>query len=129
MNVTLGYAGVLGVWFAILSARVIQGRRTPSGPSLGDGGDPLMNRRIRGHGNFAEYVPLILVLLGGLEISGTPRWVLHSLGSGLLAGRVLHGYAFAFTENYPLGRVAGMALTLGTLLVASVLSIGRALTY
>jgi uncharacterized membrane protein YecN with MAPEG domain len=31
---------------------------------FGDGGDPEMSQAIRAHGNFAEYVPLGLILLG-----------------------------------------------------------------
>lgn len=81
---------------------------------MGDGGDAGMLRRIRGHANFAEYVPLIIVLMALVEYAGTTAWVLHVLGVVLLAARVAHGYALSFHENFPMGRVAG---TLGTLLV------------
>ena len=64
MTITLLYAGLLAIWFLVLSIRVIQGRMGPGNPSLGDGGNPVMLRRIRGHANFAEYVPLILLLMG-----------------------------------------------------------------
>src|SRR5690349_15514260 len=68
MIVTPIYAGILAILFFILSMRVIVGRGK-NGPSLGDGGDVRMQRRIRGHGNFAEYVPLILVMMAMLELS------------------------------------------------------------
>ncbi len=77
-----------------------------------------MLRRIRGHANFAEYVPLILVLMGLLELSNSPKWVLHVLGTMLLAGRLLHGYALSFTHEHVFGRSAGIALTLLSLLGA-----------
>ena len=57
MVVTPLYAGLLAIWFLVLSARVVQGRAGPGSPSLGDGGNPAMLRRIRGHANLAEYVP------------------------------------------------------------------------
>ena len=59
MFVTPLYAGLLAVWFLVLSIKVVQGRG--HGPSLGDGGDPHMLRLMRGHANFAEYVPLALL--------------------------------------------------------------------
>jgi uncharacterized membrane protein YecN with MAPEG domain len=119
MSVTLLYAGALGLWFVALTIRVVLGRSGPGNPSLGDGGNPEMLRRIRGHGNFAEYVPIVLVMLGFLELSGEPKWVLHCLGLALLLGRLLHGYALSFTANFPFGRTAGILLTLIALLGAS----------
>lgn len=126
MTVTLGYAGALGLWFLVLSIRVIQGRTGKGNPSLGDGGSPAMLRKIRGHGNFAEYVPFLLGMIGFLEISGEPKWLIHALGASLLVSRLLHGYAFSFTDNNPFGRTAGAALTLVLLLVASCLCLYRA---
>ena len=123
MNVTLLYAGTLAIWFLVLSVRVIQGRMGPGNPSLGDGGNPMMLRRIRGHANFAEYVPLILLLMGFLESSGLPRWEIHALGVTLLVGRLLHGYTFAFTKEFVFGRTAGVALTLLSLLAAGGLAV------
>lgn len=126
MTVTLGYAGALGLWFLVLSVRVILGRVGPGNPSLGDGGKTEMLRRIRGHGNFAEYVPLVLAMIGFLELSGEPKWIIHALGASLLAGRLLHGYAFSFTENNPFGRTGGVVLTLVCLFAASSLCLYRA---
>jgi hypothetical protein len=121
LTVTSLYGGLLALWFMVLSVRVILGRAGPGKPSLGDGGNPEMLRRIRGHANFAEYVPLILVLLAVLELCGTPKWQLHALGSALLAGRLLHGYAFSFTQEHVFGRSAGIALTFASLLGAGAL--------
>ncbi len=123
ITITLLYAGLLAFWFLILSIRVISGRTGKGNPSLGDGGDSNMLRRIRGHGNFAEYVPITLMLIGFLEISGQASWVIHTIGSTLLIGRVLHGYALAFTPDYVFGRSAGIALSLLALGCASMLSI------
>jgi hypothetical protein len=125
MEVALLYGGLLAIWFVVLSVRVIIGRVGPGDPSLGDGGNPVMFRRIRGHGNFAEYVPLALVLIGFLELSGSPQWQLHALGSVLFVGRILHGYALSFTNNNPSGRSAGIVATLLVLSISAVLCICR----
>jgi uncharacterized membrane protein YecN with MAPEG domain len=121
--ITLLYGGALALIFFALSIRVIQGRAGKDRPGLGDGGDPMMLRRIRGHANFAEYVPLILVLMGFLEASGVKAWQLHTIGGTLLVGRILHGYTFAFTKSSVIGRTGGILLTFVALLMAGVLAL------
>ena len=39
---------------------------------LGDGGDVALARKIRAHANFIEFVPIALLLLALLELSGLP---------------------------------------------------------
>ncbi len=118
MIVTPLYAGLLALWFMVLSIWVIMGRSGPDGVSLGDGGKAEMTRRIRGHANFAEYVPMVLVLLGVSELSAAPGWLLHAVGLSLLVGRLLHGYALSFTAHFMPGRLLGMILTFSALLLA-----------
>ena len=122
MMVTPLYAGLLVFWFLILSITVIR-RRGSGRISLGDGGNPDMLRVIRGHANFAEYVPLALLLMLMLEMSHFSIYVLHALGLTLLVARLLHGYALSFTGHFQFGRVAGAALTFLVLLVAAVLCV------
>jgi uncharacterized protein len=127
MTITMLYAGLLSLWFVVLSAKVIQGRSGPGGIGLGDGGDAKMLRVIRGHANFAEYVPLILLMIGMLEYSGASRWLVHVLGATLLVARLLHGYALSFTDKNVFGRFWGAALTLLLLVVCGALCLYRAL--
>ena len=121
MPITMHYAGALALIFFVLSVRVIQGRMGKGKPSLGDGGDNSMLRRIRGHANFAEYVPLILIMMGLLESQGSSPLVLHGLGGSLLLARVAHGYTFGFLQDSPVGRTLGASLTLLVLAAAGVL--------
>ncbi len=60
--------------------------------SVGDGGHEPLLRRMRAQANFVENVPLFLILLGGLELSGANRWGLGALALVLTAGRIGHGY-------------------------------------
>ncbi len=124
MIVTPLYAGLLVLWFLVLAWRVI--RRRGHGISLGDGGDPAMLRVIRGHANFAEYVPLALLLMAILELSNFAAYVLHGLGATLLIGRLLHGYAFSFTDRFRFGRFWGTALTFAVLIVEAALCLLQA---
>ena len=53
---------LLALFFVVLTFRVI-GKRRVARISLGDGGDRGLLRRQRAHANFAEYVPLALILM------------------------------------------------------------------
>ncbi len=102
------YAALAAVILIALSVRVIGVRRSRR-VAIGDGGDDDMARRIRAQGNFAEYVPLALVLILLLELGGAPAWQLHLLGAALILGRILH--AWSLTAHSGSGRLIGMTLT------------------
>jgi uncharacterized membrane protein YecN with MAPEG domain len=119
MIVTPIYAGLLALLFLVLSYRVILLRG--HGASLGDGGDPVLLRRIRAHGNFSEYVPFILLMMGILELSHFSTYLLHVLGITLVVARLLHAYALSFTEKFKFGRFWGTALTFALLGACGVL--------
>lgn len=123
--VTPLYAALLALWFVVLSVRVIS-LRGRHHVSLGDEDRPDLRRAIRGHANFAEYVPLALLLLLILELSRFSIYVVHLLGAVLLVGRLLHGYAFAFTQQWKFGRAAGVVLTFAVLVLASILCLYQA---
>jgi hypothetical protein len=105
--------------------RVITWRRKAR-VSLGDGGNPALQRAIRGHANFAEYVPLALLLLLILELSRFSIYVIHAIGLTLLVARLLHGYALSFTAEYKFGRYWGAVLTFVVIIVEAVLCLYQA---
>ncbi len=127
MPITALYAGLLGLVFVGLAARVIGARRAARVP-LGDGGDATLLRRIRVHANFAEYVPLSLVLLGLAEGLKTDARVLHLLGASLLLGRLLHAFGVAQAKERLAWRVAGTMTTFAVLIAAAMACIGAALS-
>lgn len=110
-QITAFYAGIAGLLFLVLSARVILFRRAHR-ISLGDGGDPAMVARIRAQGNCAEYAPLGLLLLGFAEATLWPAFLVHLLGLGLIAGRAMHAVGLSSHPQKSGLRVAGMGLTL-----------------
>ncbi|MFC7476547.1 MAPEG family protein [Dankookia sp. GCM10030260] len=106
---TARYAALLAALFLALSLRVVQLRyryRVALGAP-----HRLVERAVRAHGNWAEYVPFALVLLGLLEGMGLPSWGVHALGSALLAGRLLHAWGISREPEVLRFRSAGMALT------------------
>ena len=71
MYVTPIFAGGLTLLYVYLAVRVITTRRTVR-IGLGDGGDAEMLRCIRVHANFAEYVPIGLLLMAMAELLSAP---------------------------------------------------------
>ena len=69
MHITLIYAGLLGLLFLLLSFWVVK-RRAQFRVMIGEGEAPEMLAAIRAHGNFAEYVPLTLLLMALCELAG-----------------------------------------------------------
>lgn len=124
MIITSLYAGLLAFIFLALSARVVAVRGRVS---LGDGGDPEVLRRMRGHANFAEYVPLILVMMALLEYQQIAAWQLHAIGATLVFARVIHGIALSFTRKWFFGRFFGTVLTFTLLGVCGILCVVQGL--
>ena len=109
------YAGLLAILFFILSARTGNLRRTLK-IAVGDAGNIVLLRAMRVHANFAEYVPICLVLVLMVEGQGAAAWVVHSLGTCLLVGRIVHAYGVSQVRENLLFRIVGMVLTVTTVL-------------
>ena len=118
MHITPLYASVLAILFVALSVRTLRMRHRLK-IAVGDAGNQALLRAIRVHSNFAEYVPLSLLLISFVEMSGASALLVHFLGPCLLVGRAAHAYGVSqLNENYAF-RVAGMAMTFTTLMGAS----------
>jgi uncharacterized membrane protein YecN with MAPEG domain len=120
------YAAVLTFMFILLSARVIRMRQTAR-IGIGPGGNSRLERLMRVHANFAEYVPLALLLLGFVEMQGNPRWLLHALCLALVAGRVVHAIGVSQEREDIRLRIVGVTITFAVLAIAAVSLLGRAL--
>lgn len=119
------YAALLAALFLVLSLRVVGARRRYH-VTLGTP-HRLVERAVRAHGNFAEYVPLGLLLLGLLEGMGLPAWGVHALGTAFLAGRVLHAFGISREPEVLRWRVLGMGLTFAVLGVSAAALLGLVL--
>ena len=128
LPVTAVTAAVLGLFYIALSIRVIMARGT-AGVSLGDGSagivasgmehtTPLLVRA-RSHANFAEYVPLALILIGMAEIEGTRRVAVIIFAALLVIGRLAHPIGMGRKVPNPY-RAAGAVLTFTAIAAASI---------
>ena len=114
------YVGLCALIFFALSVRVIRGRGD-RGVNLGHGGHADLETAIRIHGNFAEYVPLALLIIVLVEATGFSRYWVHGLGIALVAGRLLHAWGMTHTKQPSPGRIAGVTLTFSVLVVGGAL--------
>ena len=118
MKITALYAALLAVLFLVLTIRTLNYRRTHK-VEIGDGGDKQLLRRIRVHSNFAEYVPMALLLIGFAESLGLSATAVHGLGLLLLAGRIVHAYGLSQTPHILPMRAGGMVATLAAIALAA----------
>ena len=107
-------ASLLGMLFLKLSFAVI-GLRRKNKVGLGSGGHDDLERAIRAQGNFAEYVPLALILMGILEFNGAPFWLVMIPATLLIVGRLFHAKGIKELPPHFENRVRGMKLTFGSL--------------
>lgn len=126
LTITPIYAALLALLYLWLSARVIGMRRSES-VSLGFGENRFLERRIRAHGNFAEYAPFGVILLLLVELTGAPAVAVHLAGLMLLVGRVLHALALSSETPKPAFRISGMLLTFTMLAVSAVALLAHAI--
>lgn len=126
LPITLATAGALGLLYLTLTVRVIRGRWKHR-VSLGDGGNAAMQRLIRAHANFGEYVPLLLILMALLEASGASRNVLAGAGIALVIGRIAHAIGIETPKAPNPYRFVGGLVTFGLLLLGSLWALWRAL--
>jgi uncharacterized membrane protein YecN with MAPEG domain len=117
-----GAAALLNIW---LGRRVGQ-MRIAHKISIGDGGNEALTARMRAQANFVEYTPLVLILIGLIELAvGSKLW-LWVVGVVYILGRIAH--AFGMDRPHPdrlrlrmVGIVVTMLVLLGLALYAIVL--------
>jgi uncharacterized membrane protein YecN with MAPEG domain len=111
----VGLNGLILLWLAGAVSMV----RMRSGIWTGDGGSTDLARVMRGQANFAEYVPLCLLLLLLMAALGAPGYILHLFGLALTGGRVAHALHFTDLVRSRVTREAGALLTFAVLLLGS----------
>ena len=104
--VTAAAAAIINLWLAFGVSRI----RVASKVSLGHGGDPALEARVRAHANFVEYAPFVLILVGAIELARGPGWWLWVLASAFLLARLAHGIGMTRPAPNPL-RAGGALVT------------------
>jgi uncharacterized protein len=116
--VTGFYAGLLGLIF-FLTYHV--GRtRARTNVSLMDGGNRDLIVAIRRQGNFAELVPLCLILMAIAEMARTSIYAIHIAGIVLVIARIVHPFGLYPDRMNTWQRMVGAGGTMVVLIILSV---------
>ena len=127
LQITALYAGILALLLVALSVQVSR-RRISGKVGVGHVEDKSLLLAIRTQGNFTEYVPLALLLIGLAEFNGLPAWSVHAMGASLTVGRILHAIGLSRHAGTSLPRLLGTTLTWLVLLVSGIVLIYASLT-
>jgi uncharacterized membrane protein YecN with MAPEG domain len=118
LEITPIYAVPLAVLMLILWVNVTK-TRAANGISIGDAGDVALHEKIRRHGNFIEWVPIVLLMMLMAELRGVGNMWLHIAGILLVVSRALHPLGLkADAPKHPL-RIVGNTGSLIALVICA----------
>ena len=104
-----GAAAIINIWLGVRIGQV----RTKAKISIGDGGNIALITRMRAQANFIEFTPIVLILIGAIELTkGSPIW-LWAIAALFLLGRIGHALGM---DGLPAGRMVGTLISMLTLL-------------
>jgi uncharacterized membrane protein YecN with MAPEG domain len=92
--------------------------------AFGDGGDAKLISASRSHGNLAEHAPIVIIMIGLLELGQANHQLLQGIAVLFLIGRVAHIiglYTPSVPGKAPIPRQIGVIATWATLAVLIVL--------
>ncbi len=119
MSIIVPYAIILATLYLFISGYVIRLRYKYKSP-IGSTESKTLEFAMRGHANFAEYVPFTLILIGLCIHQGSMPWMTHALLIMLTLGRLMHAYCFLYSNNaFPIRR-KGMILTFSSILLSTI---------
>lgn len=119
------YCALAALVLLALSLRVILTRRRKQ-IGLGDGGDKELQRHMRVHANACENLPIQLLLLLAMELTGSGPGALHAAGAAIVLGRLLHAAGMLRSGGASFGRLLGTLLSLGVTLGMALVLLLRA---
>lgn len=121
LPVTLAAAaacGLLNIWLAWRVGQIRRAERI----SIGDGGNAALTARMRAHLNFAEFAPLVLILLGLVEAARGTHPLLWATAALFVLARIAHPIGMdGWIAGRGFGIVATLAVTLGLAIYAIVI--------
>jgi len=115
-------AAIINLWLGIRIGQL----RHQHGVSIGDGGNEQLQRRMRAQLNFAEHVPVVLVLLGLIEATGKGGQWLAPVGAVYMLGRVAHALGMdggSLEKGRMVGTLLNMLITLGLAVMAVLIAL------
>jgi len=113
------FAAIFSLIYIVLSFNVVR-LRLGEKVSLGFGGSKSIERAVRAHANFIEYVPLSLLLMWFIETLTLSANEVFWLGSVLLIARVAHAFGIFYPRQLMVLRQLGVLATFAVVIKASI---------
>lgn len=120
--ISMMYAGLCTLLVIFLAVRVVKWRREHK-IGLGHGANLELQQRVRAHANAVENMPLALILLASLELTGVSPYMIHALGATFLLSRLMHAWGISHSSGRSTGRFWGMLLTWVPMIIMAVFAI------
>ena len=116
-------AAVINIWLSIRVGRVRMAEKIIHG----DGGNELLLHRMRAQANFVENVPLVLILVAAIEMTGKGGQWLAIVGAVFMLSRVAHALGMDSpgpTKPRTIGALITMLTLLGLAIIAVLIALG-----
>ena len=121
LPITAFVAAVCAIMLLVTGIDTVR-QRLRAKVAFGDGGDDKVIRSSRSHGNLAEHAPIVILLIGMLEMAHASHVALMGIGAVFLLGRVAHIFGLHTPSEpgkAPIPRQIGVITTWATLLALS----------
>ncbi len=117
LEITSLYAVPMGALMFILWLSVSK-TRAATGMSIGHNNDVVLHEKIRRHGNFIEWVPMVLLMMSIAELRGGNGLALHVAGGFLVVSRIAHPFGLKHDKPAHVLRIIGNSGSLLALVIA-----------
>jgi uncharacterized membrane protein YecN with MAPEG domain len=117
-------AAIINLWISLRIGNL----RMAGKIMYGDGGNEMLLRRMRAHANFIENTPLVLILVGAIELTGKGGTWLALVGAVFMLARVAHAIGMDGGSAQWLrstGALVTMLTQLGLAIVSVLIALGR----
>lgn len=116
-------AAVLNVWLMLRVGAL----RSTLKISVGDGGNEVLQRRMRAQLNYVENTAFVLMLIAAIELAGKGSWWLAYVAAAYFIGRLAHGFGMdggKAEAGRSVGILTTMLTQLGLAVVAALVAAG-----
>lgn len=121
MPITLIYASIFALFALVLSFRAGSFRgKTGVSVLFGEPANMELAQKVRVHQNFLEYVPILLIAFGMIELNGGNSMFLYIVGDLLIVSRIAHAIGLRHDNMSHIGRLIGAGGTALLTLVTAV---------